>query len=93
MCIRDRTKSKLYHYNYTGSLVSKMTLDDFEDFQLGNNFMVLKKGDILFYKGIKSTKMEILKTSKKIIKQFFVMNQTLYIYDGEFLYHYQIQKI
>jgi hypothetical protein len=27
---------------------------------------------------------------KILVKQFFVTNQTLYIYDEEFLHHYQL---
>ena len=85
------TASDLYHYNYTGSLISKIKHHGFEDFKLGSNFSIFKKGNLLFYKKNNSAEFEVLKTSKKIIKQFFVMNQTLYIYDGEFLYHYQLK--
>ena len=85
------TATELYHYNYTGSLVSKITHNGFEDFKLGAHFMIFKKDGLLFFKNNNNPEFEILKTVKKTIKQFFVMDQTLYIYDGEFLYHYQIK--
>ena len=31
-----------------------------------------------------------LDLSKILVKQFFVTNQTLYIYDEEYLHHYQL---
>tara|TARA_Y200000002_G_scaffold376954_1_gene381685 strand:- start:1504 stop:2283 length:780 start_codon:yes stop_codon:yes gene_type:complete len=85
------TASELYHYNYNGSLISKIRHNGFEDFKLGADFIIFRKGDLLFYKKNNKSEFEVLKTGKKIIKQFFVMDQTLYIYDGEFLYHYQLK--
>ena len=86
------SKSYLYHYNYNGSLISKISHEGFDDFKLADNFIVFKKNNLLFYKALGNENIEVLKIQKKIIKQFFVMNQTLYIYDGEFLYNYQILK-
>ena len=86
------TKSKFFHYNYTGSQVSKIEHKGYDKFKLGDDFIIFKKDNSLFYKNFSNDQIQFLKTQKKIIKQFFVMNQTLYIYDGEYLYHYQLLK-
>jgi hypothetical protein len=70
-----------------------MNHDGFDDFKLGSGFIVFKKENSLYYKKIDNKKIQILKIPKKTIKQFFVMNQTLYIYDGELLYYYQLLNI
>lgn len=87
------TGSSFYHYNYTGSIISKMNHDGFHDFKLGSGFVIFKKENSLYYRENINNKFHILKIPKKTIKQFFVMNQTLYIYDGELLYHYQLLNI
>ena len=87
------TELSFYHYNYTGSLISEMNHDGFDDFKLGSGFIILKKENSLYYKKNDNKKIQILKIPKKTIKQFFVMNQTLYIYDGELLYYYQLLNI
>ena len=86
------TKSKFFHYNYTGSQVSKIEHNGYDKFKLGDDFIIFKKDNSLFYKTFSNDQIYFLETQKKIIKQFFVMNQTLYIYNGEYLYHYQLLK-
>ena len=87
------TEFCFYHYNYTGSLILKMNHDGFDDFKLGSDFVIFKKENSLYYSENINGKFQILKIPKKTIKQFFVMNQTLYIYDGELLYYYQLLNI
>ena len=86
------TESYLYQFNYTGSLLKKIKHDGFEDFKIMNGIFLFKKSNEIFYKSPNDNEFRVLELSKKIIKQFFVMNQTLYIYDGEFLNHYQLIK-
>lgn len=86
------TPTALYHYNYTGSLVSKIKHNGMEDIKLWGGDLIFKKKNSLFYKTPAETEIQILENSKKTIKQFFVMNQTLYIYDGEELNQYQLIK-
>ena len=86
------TKSKFYHFNYTGSLVSSIDHEGYDKFKIGTDFIIFEKDNLLYYKALSTQHIQILPIQKKIIKQFFVMNQTLYIYDGEFLYHYQLLK-
>ena len=86
------TPSYFFQFNYTGSMVQKIKLDSFERFRVLNDILIVQKKDELFYKYNTGDEFEILEIPKNLIKQFFVMNQTLYIYDGEFLHHYQLIK-
>jgi hypothetical protein len=73
-------------------LIDKIKHDGFEDFKLMNGGFLFKKNNIIYYKSSNSNEFHILEFPKNLIKQFFAMNQTLYIYDGEFLNHYQLKK-
>lgn len=86
------TPTAIYHYNYTGSLISRIEHNGMEDFKLWGDVFILKKENRLFFKTPAETEIHILENSKKTIKQFFVMNQTLYIYDGQELNQYQLIK-
>ena len=86
------TSSYFYQFNYTGSLIDKIKHDGFEDFKLMNGGFLFKKNNIIYYNSSNSNEFHILEIPKNLIKQFFAMNQTLYIYDGEFLNHYQLKK-
>ena len=86
------TSSSLSHYNYTGSLISKITHNGLEDFMLWGDYIIALKNNTLYTKTISADEFQILDIPKKTIKQFFVMNQTLYIYDGETLHQYQLIK-
>jgi hypothetical protein len=86
------TPTTLYHYNYTGSLISKMEHNGLEDFILWGDQIIALKNNMLYTKSISNDTFQILNIPKKTIKQFFVMNQTLYIYDGENLYQNQLIK-
>lgn len=86
------TPTTLYHYNYTGSLISKMEHNGLEDFILWGDQIIALKNNMLYTKSISNDTFQILNIPKKTIKQFFVMNQTLYIYDGENLHQNQLIK-
>ena len=82
------TKQYLYIYNYFGSLLKKMKNDGYTSIAVSNENVVLKKDNHLFYlKNNTGNTIPIL-LPNLLIKQFFVTNETLYIYDDEFLYQY-----
>ena len=83
-------KDELQCYNYMGSLIAKLPNQGFTDLKLWNGGLFLKKGNTIYYKPKESTVFWILDLSKILVKQFFVTNQTLYIYDEEFLHQYQL---
>jgi hypothetical protein len=84
------TEKELQCYNYMGSLVSKLTHEGFTDLKLWNGILFLKKENAIYYKLKNSDAFLMLNLPKVLVKQFFVTNQTLYIYDEEFLHHYQL---
>jgi len=84
------TEKELQCYNYMGSLVSKLTHEGFTDLKLWNDILFLKKENAIYYKLKNSDAFLMFNLPKVLVKQFFVTNQTLYIYDEEFLHHYQL---
>ena len=83
-------ENELHCYNYMGSLISKLPNIGFTDLKLWNGILFLKKKNKLFYKPINNDVILALDLPKILLKQFFVTNETLYIYDEEFLHHYQL---
>lgn len=84
------TKDYLYNYNYTGSLNSKIKNEGYTSFFFDNGNIILKKENNLFYLKKDSKIIQAIKLPELLIKQFFVTNETLYIYDEEFLHEYQL---
>ena len=83
-------KDELQCYNYMGSLITKLPNKGFTDLKLWNGGLFLKKGNAVYYKPKERAVFWTLDLSKILVKQFFVTNQTLYIYDEEYLHHYQL---
>ena len=84
------TKRYLYVYNYFGSLLKKMNNDGYSSMSETNGNIVLKKDNSLFYLKNNTENVAPIKLPNLLIKQFFVTNETLYIYDDEFLHQYQL---
>ena len=84
------TEKELQCYNYIGSLISKLPNEGFTDLKLWNGVLFLQKENSIYYKLKNSESFLLLNLPKILVKQFFVTNQTLYIYDEEFLHHYQL---
>ncbi|MFI1771951.1 hypothetical protein [Thalassobellus citreus] len=85
------TKKYLYVYNYFGSLLQKTKNDGFTALTESNNNIILKKDNTLFYLKRNTKKPIPIATPNLLIKQFFVTNETLYIYNNESIYKYQIK--
>jgi len=86
------TKNYLYHYNYFGSLLKKIAHDGFTSMRESDGNLILKKDTFLYYLDATTELITPIHDLNLLIKQFFVMNETLYIYDDEFLHHYQLIK-
>lgn len=86
------TEKHLYVYNYFGSIIKKMKNDGYTSLNESNGNIILKKDNSLFY--LKSNTGDIIpiKLPNLLIKRFFVTNETLYIYDDEYLHKYQLIK-
>lgn len=85
------TENYLYIYNYFGSLVRKIKNDGFTELVESNENIILKKDNSLFYLK-KNTEITIpISIPNLLINQFFVTNETLYIYANETLHEYKIK--
>ncbi len=84
------TGSFIYAYNYIGSLIYKLPNNGYTSLKVNHGNLYLLKKNQLFFKAKSTSEIQEIKLPKLLIKQFFVTNETLYIYDGEFLYHYQL---
>ncbi|RLD30354.1 MAG: hypothetical protein DRI75_00395 [Bacteroidetes bacterium] len=85
------TKDYIHTYNYVGSLLSKIKNTGFTKFVELNGDLILQKENQLFYLDKDTEILTELKIPKLLIKQFLVTNQTLYIYDDEYLYQYRLK--
>ena len=85
------TKDYLYKFNYFGSQILKIKNESFTNMAQLNEYVMLQKENKLFYLKNDTTHPIEIKLPKLLIKAFFVNDETLYIYDNEFLYTYQIK--
>lgn len=85
------TTNFLYIYNYFGSLIYKYPNTGFTAIDETNENLILKKENQLFYlkKDTKNT-VPIL-TPSLLIHEFFVTNETLYIYDNKTLKQFHLK--
>ena len=85
------TENFLYQYNYFGSLVKKVKNNGYTAIAESNENIILKKNNTLFF--IKKDQDEIspIITPNLLINQFFVTNETLYIYNSEILQQLQLK--
>lgn len=84
------TNSFIYAYNYFGSLIYKIPNNGYTSLKENHENLFLLKENQLFFKAKDSSNPIEVKLPQLLIKQFFVTNETLYIYDHEFLYQYQL---
>lgn len=85
------TEDALLVYNYFGSIVNKLKNDGYTHIVENNEGLYLKKDDRLFYLAEDSKAVIPVKTDNILINQFFVTNETLYIYADETLQEFQIK--
>ena len=85
------TQNNLYIYNYFGSVLQKIKNNGYTDIQLAPNGVVLKKNNTLYYLKLNSEDAWAISLPNLLIKQFFVTNETLYIYSRENLVEYQLK--
>lgn len=84
------TKNHIYTYSYFGSLVTKENNMGYTNIAESNENLILLKDNHLFLKLKNDTEIRPIKLPELLINQFFVTNETLYIYDNEYLHQYQL---
>ena len=85
------TKNYLYLYSYFGSLLTKIKNDGYTDISESNENIILKKEESLFYLRKNTESLIPISIPNLLINQFFVTNETLYIYDDESLHEFLIK--
>jgi len=85
------TENFIYVYNYFGSLVKKTKNTGFTSLIENNDNIILKKENSLFYLNKNSNTIKTITTSNILINQFFVTNETMYIYNNKILQEYQLK--
>jgi hypothetical protein len=85
------TKNYLYQFNYFGSLVLKLKNDGFTNISESNENIILKKDQTLFYLKKNEEDLTPISIANLLINQFFVTNETLYIYNDESLHEFLIK--
>ena len=72
-------------------MLSKIKNDGYTDLIEINENIILKKQNKLFYFNGNFDDIQPLNLPELLIKAFFATDETLYIYDGEFLHQYQLK--
>ena len=85
------TEKYLYLYNYFGSLIKKVKNKGYTEMSESNENIILKKGQSLFYLKKNEVNPISILIPNLLINQFFVTNETLYIYSNETLHKFQIK--
>lgn len=82
------TPSHLKCYNIYGSFVEDFPAEGIEGIRFYNNFLIALKDGQLSVLDIQDKSFHPLNLPKIKIRNFYTYNENLYLYDGEFLYHY-----
>ncbi|OBQ56557.1 hypothetical protein JJL45_12895 [Tamlana sp. s12] len=85
------TEKFLYVYNYFGSLIKKTENKGFTAMVESNENIILKKENSLFYLKKNSDTINALDTGNLLINDFFVTNETLYIYSNESVHQFKLK--
>jgi hypothetical protein len=84
------TDEFIYSINYFGVVVRKIKNKGFTSLKQANGNLVLQKENSLYFLPKNKEAAIPIKLPELLINQFFVTNETLYIYDHEFLHRYQL---
>ncbi len=87
------TEGHLYTYNYFGSLVSKIENKGYSRMAVSKNYVILQKGNTLYMQSKNDTEFITLEGLNLLISQFFVTDESLYIYNNSWLKKYQLKTL
>ncbi|WP_248724170.1 hypothetical protein [Seonamhaeicola sp. ML3] len=85
------TEDYIYEYNYFGNLVSKTKNQGYSELIENNGNLILKKQNALYYQGKNDNEATLITLPNLLINQFFVTNETLYIYQNQKLQQFQLK--
>ena len=84
------TDQFIYCINYFGVVVRKIKNMGFSSLKQVRGNLVLQRKNLLYFLPKNKEETIPIKLPELLINQFFVTNETLYIYDHEFLHRYQL---
>ena len=76
--------------NYNGTIISKSKNLGFNKVNFFKNNLLLNGSNNIYLFDIRDFTFQKINSEKLFIKDFFVINETLYIYDEDFLNKYLI---
>jgi outer membrane lipoprotein-sorting protein len=85
------TSKFIYVYNYVGSLINRIPNNGYTKMDENRGDLFLLKENQLYFKLNNSSEIKPLEIPKLLINQFFVTNETLYIYNEEVLHKFQLK--
>ncbi len=85
------TEEYLYIYNYFGSLLNKIENNGYTNMAITKNIVVLKNENHFGIIKKNADKIEVIESPDLLINQFFVTNESLYIYSQPMLKKYQLK--
>lgn len=85
------TKDFIYEFNYFGSLMNKIKNEGFTELEPSKGNLILKRKSELFFIRNGTSVATKIDLPKLLINAFFVNRETLYIYDTNSLYKYQLK--
>ena len=86
------TDTHIFKFNYFGSLITKLKVSNVQQIKNYNNTLIFERDNHLYYFSEDFLTENKLDIGNLLIKDFFVTNQSLYIYDSEHFIKYQIKK-
>lgn len=84
------TTNSIKKYNIYGSLLGKMVNPGYSKLSEDNGNLVAQHDSTLFYKAKGFKNFQKLDFQKIKLKNFYLTDKTLYIYDGKFLYQFYL---
>ncbi len=84
------TPTAILQYNNYGSLIKHYKLSGFDNLVNSTRYFLLRKNNELFLFHKKNETLKKLNFNKIVIKDFYLLNETVYIYSGKKLYSYKI---
>ena len=86
------TQTELLHYNSYGSFINAYPAKDITKIAFyDTNLLVLKNGR-LERLNLQTHEMSTLKLPEIAVKDFSLVGENLYLYDGNFVYHYHLNQ-
>jgi len=86
------TSERLSQFNIYGSLLGSIKNEAYKEIRIINDDLIILKEDGLYYRSTKTEEIEKIQLPEIPVKQFYVTNEILYIYDHSQVYCFTIKS-